>query len=72
MPHDHEKVPQGRAYAYLLPQHLRGDKSIILVSNGAMWIMETSTGLLCPLEAVCEKVKIPGVKYANDNQGGGT
>ncbi len=63
-----KKAPQGRAYAFLLPENLRGAKSHILVSNGTMWVLELSNGLLCPLEAVCEKVQIPGVRYNEEDQ----
>lgn len=58
-----QAVPQGRAYALLLPESLRGDKSTIMDVGGITWVLERSTGILCPLEAVCEKVRIPGVKY---------
>ncbi len=62
-----EKVPQGRAYALQLPQNLVGSKSTILVVGGIGWVEEHSTGLVCPLEAVCEKVRIPGVKYGDSS-----
>lgn len=62
-----KKAPQGRAYALLLPENLRGDKSHLLVTNGIIWVLEASTGVLCPLEAVCDKIQIPGVAYPTED-----
>jgi len=59
-------VPQGRAYAFQLPENLRSEKSAIVNVGGQAWVLEFSTGLLCPLEAVCEKVRIPGVRYPEE------
>lgn len=58
-------VPRGRAYALQLPDNLVGDKSAIVDQGGVPWVLEHSTGLLCPLESVCTKVRIPGVKYGD-------
>lgn len=56
-------VPQGRAYALQLPKRLLGKPIEFVDVGGIPWVLELSTGILCPLEAVCEKVRIPGVKY---------
>lgn len=60
-------VPPGRAYALQLPKNLMGDKSTILNHGGLPWVLEHSTGLVCPLEAVCTKVRIPGVTYGDNS-----
>ncbi len=56
-------VPQGRAYALKLPPDLRGGKSAMMDVGGVPWVENLATGICSPLEAVCEKVRIPGVTY---------
>jgi len=52
-----------------LPENLLGDKSEIIVAAGIMWCHEFTEGLLYPVEAVCRKVEIPGVRYRDDDDG---
>jgi len=65
---DHKKAPQGRSYAFYLPETMRKGNVEIITSNGTMFCYQLSTGLIFPLEAVCEKVQIPGVRYSEEDE----
>jgi len=58
-------APAGRAYALELPKGLMSDKFEFVDFGGIPWVFNRTTGLLCPLESICEKVRIPGVKYGD-------
>lgn len=60
------KAPQGRAFALLMPAELRKRSPVLLDVAGIIWCHEVDTGLLYPVEAVCEKVRIPGVRYREE------
>lgn len=65
---EHKTAPQGRAFAFELPERLRSADTDIIALAGIPFCHEVAEGLLYPLEAVCRKVQIPGVKYAGDDQ----
>lgn len=58
-----ELAPSGRAYALQLPEKLAGEKFVLLDVGGICWVYQPSVRCLYPLEAVCAKVQIPGVRY---------
>ncbi len=61
-------LPQGRAYALKLPDGLTSDRPQFVDIGGICWCYWPDAGLLVPLEAVCTKVRIPGVRYPEHDQ----
>jgi len=60
-----QDAPQGRAFALELPEALSGDDWELLEAGGIIYCLDKRK-LLYPLEAVCRKVRIPGVRYREE------
>ncbi len=58
-------APPGRAFALELPEALSDGKWELLTAGGIIYCLEKKK-LLYPLEAVCRKVRIPGVRYREE------
>jgi len=62
----YKEAPEGRAFAFLMPESLRSQSTELIVAGGVIYCHEIEEGLLYPLEAVCTKVEIPGVRYREE------
>lgn len=61
-----EDAPPGRAFAFLVPERLQRADTEIFVAGGLIYCYDHTERLIFPLEAVCRKVKIPGVRYRQE------
>ncbi len=63
---EHKLAPQGRAFAFELPEDFVSDECELFVASGTIFCHNRASGLVYPLESNCRKVEIPGVKYRSD------